>query len=75
MYLILIKSLIEELHLIDLIGLSRFYGDPCHDLTVLPYDLTDKGRIGDDNLVLPPTMRRVYQTRLCITFIKCSLRK
>lgn len=46
MYLILIKSLIEELHLIDLIGLSRFYGDPCHDLT-------DKSRIGYDNLVLP----------------------
>ena len=54
MYLILIKSLIEELHLIDLIGLSRFYGDPCHDLTVLPYDLTDKGRIGDDNLGITP---------------------
>jgi hypothetical protein len=70
MYLILIKSLIEELHLIVLIGLSRFSADPCHDLTVLPYDLTDKGRIGYDNLVLPLTMRH-----LCITFIKCSLRK
>jgi hypothetical protein len=54
MYLVLIKFLTDEVQSIDLIGVSTFYvyDDPCHDLTVLPYDLTDKRRIGYESLVL-----------------------
>lgn len=52
MYLGLIKFLMDEVQSIDLIGVSTFYDDPCHDLTVLPYDLTDKRRIGYESLVL-----------------------